>query len=558
MIKDPLHFFQNHQIDPRAEQVDVLNTVKANWNKYKYFCISAPPGVGKTYIATAIADAAASAYVLTSTHMLQEQYEESWSELVNLKGRGNYTCALNSNFTVDAAPCNIKKELVKSCKTNCTCPYYNRRKEAMESKSMITNPPFMLYSTHCGFAKEGSSEWNKREVLLIDEAHHLESHLVSFAESDIDIERLEKLYGLDLSDVKFYDGNNTHNYQAALTLKNKLQAKYDGYQGVINREYSKTKVSSADLGQWAQSFTAMHGEIVADVTKKSNAIDKVLQPLNMFFGSSQADVDKNWILSKTFGKNALKISPLYASFLFEKHLGKLADKFVFMSATLGTKSAFCKELGIPESDCLYIDCDSPFPAELSPIVIMPLIKLSKDVYDVNIKKLGPIIDTILDEHKGQRGIIHAVTYDIQKQIFDRVRSSNQRRLTCRDMVPYRPGHKQPNNGQLLEAHMAKSDSILVSPSMMTGVDLKDDLSAFQIIVKMPWGNLGDARIKRKQTIDSDWYANNCWRNLIQACGRSTRHDKDTSVTYVLDANFNFFYSKWERNLPGHFIKRLTS
>jgi Rad3-related DNA helicase len=282
----------------------------------------------------------------------------------------------------------------------------------------------------------------------------------------------------------------------------------------------------------------------------------------MFFEAAAGHVaaEQDWVISKTSGKNSLKISPLYASALFDKHLGKLAKKFVFMSATLGCKSAFCKELGIPENECLYIDCESPFPPELSPIVILPSIKLSKDVYEKNISALGPLIDTLLEEHKGQRGIIHSANYAIQGEVFNRVKRSNQGRLTCRDMDldSRKPGQKMMSNMDLLNIHMEKKDSVLVSPSMMTGVDLKDDLSAFQIVIKMPWGNLGDARIKKKSTLDPDWYANATWRNLVQACCRSTRHEKDSSVTYVLDMNFAFFYSKWERNLPNWFKQRLTS
>lgn len=558
MRSDPLDFFEKHSLTPRAEQIHVLEQLRKNWSKYRAFCINAPTGVGKTFIATALADSLESSYVLTSTHQLQEQYEESWDELVNLKGRSNYICALNPSFNVASAPCNLKAELKKNCKSNCICPYYNAKKAALASKAMITNPPFLLYSTHCGFAREGSSEWNMRDALIIDEAHALEDHLVSFAASDIDIERLEKMYSIDLSECKFADIPGDYNYKVAQKLTVSLMEKCEAYQSLLTKELSKHKAPGGDLGKWASTFTAAHGEIVGAISKKHEALDKVLQPLKMFFlaQSSFAEAEKKWVVHKVPGKNAIKISPIYASFLFEKHFGKLAEKFVFMSATLGSKDAFCKELGIKPSECLYIDCACPFPPENSPIIVLPSIKLSKDVYEANVAKLGPLVDKILDEHPGVRGIIHCVNYAIQQEIYKRVSRKNQGRLTCRDMIAHSPGSAPLKNVDLLELHSKKKDSVLLSPSMTTGVDLKDDLSVFQIIVKMPWGNLGDPRIKKKAEIDSDWYTNNCWKSMVQACGRSTRHDKDESITYILDSNFNFFFQKWSKNLPRWFIDRI--
>jgi ATP-dependent DNA helicase DinG len=34
-------------------------------------------------------------------------------------------------------------------------------------------------------------------------------------------------------------------------------------------------------------------------------------------------------------------------------------------------------------------------------------------------------------------------------------------------------------------------NVLISPSLYTGLDLKDDLSRFQIIVKVPYPDLGE-------------------------------------------------------------------
>jgi Rad3-related DNA helicase len=113
---------------------------------------------------------------------------------------------------------------------------------------------------------------------------------------------------------------------------------------------------------------------------------------------------------------------------------------------------------------------------------------------------------------------------------------------------------------LLEKHEKYgklNGSVLLSPSMMEGVDLHDDLADFQIIIKLPWANLGDVRVNKKSKIDPDWYKNRMWLNILQASGRSTRHEEDTSVTYILDSNFDYFLKEWQINLPKWFLDRLV-
>lgn len=551
-------FFIENSLTPRESQRRVLKTVQENWHKFKYFICSAPTGVGKTYIACAIAHSLNNSYIITSTLQLQKQYEDSWDAIVNLKGRSNYTCALNSAFRVDNAPCNIKRELAQNCKKECRCPYYNQKNLALRSKAMITNPVYLLYSSHCGFAKE-ESEWTRRDALIIDEAHNTEKHLVAFGESELDIDRLQKSFDVNLSGLHF-TGDLSSDYKTIALLKAKLAdraAELDKKRSAIMLADNRP---SEDLDKWASTFSAVSASKTDDLNKKINALDRAIQPINVFFSTHTGveDVRHRWMIWKDPKKNAVKISPLKASFLFHSYYGGLAEKFVFLSATPGSKEEFCSELGIPLDECLYVEEPSPFDPELSPVVILPSIRLSKDVYDENIKKVGKIVEEILKEHSGKRGIIHSTTYDIQQKIYDGVRASTRPRLTCRDMDILSQGlqARKYSNEDLLEIHASKKDSVLVSPSMMEGVDLFDDLSEFQIIIKLPWANLGDPRTKIKSELEPSWYSNEMWLKLIQAAGRSTRHDKDASVTYILDSNFKFFWKKWQHKLPIWFNDRL--
>ena len=93
---------------------------------------------------------------------------------------------------------------------------------------------------------------------------------------------------------------------------------------------------------------------------------------------------------------------------------------------------------------------------------------------------------------------------------------------------------------------------------MAGVDLHDDLSRFQIIVKLPYISLADERVKRKMNKNKKWYTCKMLRNLIQECGRSTRNDKDWSVTYILDNAFETTMRYNKNMLPKSFQNRIVN
>ena len=114
------------------------------------------------------------------------------------------------------------------------------------------------------------------------------------------------------------------------------------------------------------------------------------------------------------------------------------------------------------------------------------------------------------------------------------------------------------NEDILEEHSLRTDSVLVSSSMTEGIDLHDDLSTFQIIVKLPWDSLANLRTKTLAEEIPLWYSNKMWQKLLQASGRSIRSHTDYAETFVLDASFNFQHKKFSSYLPEYFEKRLIN
>ena len=100
--------------------------------------------------------------------------------------------------------------------------------------------------------------------------------------------------------------------------------------------------------------------------------------------------------------------------------------------------------------------------------------------------------------------------------------------------------------------MSPEPTVLVSPSMMNGVDLKDDLSRFQIIMKIPYPNIKSKKIKKRQKDNKEWYQWKTVVDLIQSYGRSVRSAEDWAETYILDESLSNIMKFNYKYLPRYF------
>ncbi|MGC2574851.1 MAG: helicase C-terminal domain-containing protein, partial [Candidatus Nitrosopolaris sp.] len=88
--------------------------------------------------------------------------------------------------------------------------------------------------------------------------------------------------------------------------------------------------------------------------------------------------------------------------------------------------------------------------------------------------------------------------------------------------------------------------------LQLGLDLKDELSRFQVITKVPYPSLGDRWINEKRRRNEQWYKWQTALKLVQGYGRSVRSKEDWAATYVLDSAFGYFISRNRGILPEWF------
>jgi len=446
---------------------------------------------------------------LTITKHLQNQYAKIFNNSSTLKGKGNYTCDLDPSFSVDIAPCTASWKVGEQCLLQGICSYYNLLK-----KTLLT--PFAVYNYSKFFSIPAFIR--NRQFLICDEASELEDTLVQHFSAEIEYKLLD-YYGIPHRE-KPYTEDLRKNMIWLTDIK-------------INLDALITKMKDSS---YTKSFSKREKEReVRKLRFCRNLRDKitlVIESSNKCAYVCQQDSEK------------CTFTPLYISSLSDELWGN-HEQIILMSGTIFDVETFTKTLGIKKYK--YIEVDSEFPSEKSPIYIPAKYTLNYGTMDAVLPKVIAQAQEIVSTFPEESGIIHTHTNKITNEFEKRTKNS-KRYLFRKDHI---------TNEHILAEHIAiGKPSVLVSPSMAFGVDLPDDLSRFQIVMKLPYPALGDKRIKALFDVDKKWYTMKMITKLIQMCGRSTRNAEDYSTTYILDGGaVSVLKREWSK-LPLYFRNRL--
>lgn len=543
MIENILDYFPD-KYKPSKQQVEIINELeKAFTQGHKFVVCNAPTGSGKSLISKTLGNIATppsesyrelifsyaafkqaqgggyanaeecreeqpfGALALTITKTLQDQYNQLFGDIKVLKGKSNYKCAIDENFTVEVAPCVHLKHLKEECWAKNKCPYYNARNEALASKFATLNyTMFFALPDHLKY----------RDYIICDEASELEDQLVKHFTCDINFTQLKKV-GVLVSPFVGSDYTKAERWLNTLTFR--VKEKLEEVKEEIGRAVSKQKKVSEDKKYCMSFLQNLHSKLtlVIDTWQESEYV---------------FDTDVRGVVFKP-----LKVDKL-SDILF-----KYGKRVILLSATIIDHKNFCKTLGIEKYH--YIEVDSPFKSENAPILVNTKTKLSYNNLKQNLPKIKKQIAEICERHKNEKGLIHTHTNAITKYLQDTLHGN---RFLFRE-----PGI---NNETILQQHaLTDQPTVLVSPSMSYGVDLKDDLARFQIIIKAPYLPMGDSRVEKMMKVDKQWYVNKMLCALIQACGRGVRSPSDHCVTYILDGAIVESVITNKQKLPKYFINR---
>lgn len=531
----------------RPEQQKFLETVKDT--DKKYIVAQMPTGSGKSGIALYEALLSENAYLVVTNKALQDQYWNDFKDkypIKMLKGMNNYVCQIATGCRCDQGPCQGSDStsigIKRYCRANDLCPYYRTAGAAFKSKIFLANTSIMR-------AVIGPKQL-KRQTLIIDEAHLLEDFLVdcgtirfSYDIASRVLEAEKRLKSQDLEFLKhaMLESSVTPTAKMEKFIRICKTLVTDVYHDLV--EYENEQAKSIRDSAVKSAIESAENKKKQRFKHKREIVD-LMTKLESYENSGESN---KWVYNWDKKNRALDIVPLNVDWIFKKYFDGIADKIIFMSATILNFANFANTLGIRKDECCVVDVASTFDPKNAPIINIGNCATSyKDLQDTsNMDKIVKTVQYILDKHKGERGIIHTGNMKISKYLKEHCH--NKRLLVRLDEV---------TNEAILEEHSHRSDSVLVSSSMTEGIDLHDDLSTFQIIVKLPWDSLANLRTKTLAEEVPLWYSNKMWQKLLQASGRSIRSHTDYAETFVLDASFEFQHKKFSKYLPEYFEKRL--
>jgi len=261
----------------------------------------------------------------------------------------------------------------------------------------------------------------------------------------------------------------------------------------------------------------------------------------------------NWVLESGWNEKLkqkeLSLEPIWAYDYLDKYVFSNYDMVFLMSGTILDKNLFCQLNGLDVSKAVYYSIGSPFPLRNRPIFYMPLGKMSFKSKEDTFKRYIPYIKKLLVKYKNKKGIIHTNSFELAKWIENSIKD------------PRLIFHDSSNKDEMLRLHMESEEpTVIVSPSMDTGVSFDNDAARFQIIAKVPYPSLASQKNKMRQNNNPDWYSWKTVSGLIQMSGRPVRSNIDYADTIIIDGGFGDVMKHSSHFLPDWIqeaIKRIN-
>jgi len=512
-----------------------------------------------------------------------------------VRGKKRYLCELSENtITCDEAYCtgcefNVKNDdiqverISQELKENITsvrtlCEYY--KADEIGKKSDFSVYSYASYIARMKADKIKKEEENKlpdKAVLICDEAHDYDEvvskqltvkldgdlnkiitgkSLPDFSDNDTEVEKIEKTSQFIGEIVTKFEEDLENQKVCAehariLKSKKHIEMHEDLKCEIHNFKYTKKCDSCKPIKEFMDKkcFECKeHQEIIDGCTAgHSNILKKVtdhtlyIQNLK-FILPGLKKYPKNYLITDE-KENEFSVTPWKTTWFTEKILKKF-QLCIFMSASINRK-ILSKETGISEDTFEFIDQPSEIPEKNREIKFLNSYSYKNETdWNVVIDK----IKEIFDKHSGQRGIILCTSYYQIKKILDMFEEkfpNDYKRLTG-DYKSYDKNapldtafKKEKKAKDTISENNEKPNGVIISSKAGTGIDLKDDLSRFQIIIKAPYVSQlqdpDDKKAEKIRNIDKERYFMKSTFRLIQFAGRSVRGITDYAETYVLDS-----------------------
>lgn len=497
--------------------------------------LDAATGAGKSYIARIVAEVVNQMYSLdtlfiTKTISLQNQYLRDFKDMAKLMGAKNYPCHTD-----------IPLPIPNTKKVHPTCKYTRESGMCEYAKAKRDFQAAKLKNLNYAFFFTAGGKYNARGLLVADEAHTLPEFLMDHSKLVINYTRLSQL----CNDVNIAD-----NLPDAQIIKTK-EFENSFLFGLIKH----LELCISNLFQQISSINkAIAGyESSGDEKMLADLINNRLAPLEDKLGLASSTCEgirdmlsngiDDWVLTNDTGDRDLifEYKPLDVP---DQAIESLKDP-MFRLLMTATPFNLIEDLKIPSDTVAVIKSGYKWPLDNRPFIVergLPSMNYQTriEVFPLYVSKLDDFVDSMGTETSG---LVHSASYANAELLVEQSRHAKRMYIPTPQEVRNLPSIIKPGR-------------IIVSPSILEGVDLKDDMCRFQIFLKISYPNLGDPWVARKKVRDTEWYDTTTYRDIIQGSGRAVRSEEDFAVTYMLDQSFDRLTSRIKNSIPEWFLNTI--
>jgi Rad3-related DNA helicase len=468
----------------------------------RFVGIGAPPGVGKSGIAYAIAKLLGGrTIILTGTLGLQDQYA-AYPDIVDIRGRSNFPCW-------ESGTCEDGGRM--GCGDKVGCPYLGAFKRQNEAEIVVTSYAYYL-ACH-----EKGQGMRPPDTLICDEAGLADQWL-------------SRALDFTISERECRD--------AGIRMAPPPGEDLDGWVERADRIWSgaRSRYATLKLTTPPRSGGA-RDRLARDLRKAESFVDR---------SERLAKLDDNWVCSREDGHDEGRVWRFECIWpgKYREKLFRWVPRVILMSATLRPKTL--NLLGIARADCDFREWGRQFPAANGPVIWVPTVRLNHRMSNEDRERWMCRIGEIVEKRDDRRGLIHTVSYARAKEI-----ASSTLALSYPIILNGAADPDTQTARQAFEQHVKSkhSNSVLVSPSFSTGWDFAGTHAEYQIIAKLP---LPDTRSKVMQArVERDrGYADYlAAQELVQACGRVVRSATDRGETIIIDDSLTWFKNRAAEHMP---------
>ena len=470
--------------------------------------LRAPTGIGKSMIGVSLGEHLGGKTIfLTGTHQLQQQYLGDFPHLVDFRGKENYPCPLIDNGESAIRAC-TETAKTPACphRSYGRCPYYNKLREVMNSKGVVTN--------YANFLALGYRKWTANNLIL-DEAHNLSEVLGDYGKLELNNGYLREL------------GFTTFSSSDAPTM---TPEDWDQYVNQLVEEVGAVvdEYEAGNLRELADE-QAKHYQRVSNLLRKlenapihSDQLEFWVDPIGKPVGNTYTPT---W--------SAVRLQPLFPEQLAPHLLFSRGERVILMSATL------------PEYDELYhmVEVPSTFNPAKSPVLIKSQPRVvAKDWSQKSavVRQLVEAVDQGVEHFwttRQMRSLIVLASHAQVKAFMEISRLSGQ-------MIGIDVGGLDKK--ELLENYLTRDDviSLVVGSEMCTGLDLPGDLASVTFLLKGPWRIPANVKqgerpnwLYRRNEVDPDYIPMQAATWFAQMIGRATRSEDDVNPVFVFDSSW---------------------